>query len=234
MDGGNLDGGDVHGDLGDAVVFDVPADGLGAFEGAGDHDGLAVLVLEGFATGLAAFAGGTALLAHVEGDGVGAAGGGGVEVVVDGDEEVACADLCGAGAGGVVVPGVGAEVGLPLLGAEARGERLILAGAAVSEVAAFGDEGGVLVAVDGYLELFAEATAELVGVLDHFVHGDVGHGDEGADVGGALARVGAVVLRHVDELGSFLDHMVGGLEDGLGLTDEGDDGAVGGLAGINV
>ena len=84
------------------------------------------------------------------------------------------------------------------------------------------------------MEFFAEATAEFVGILDHLVHGDVGHGNEWADVGGALARVGAVVLRHVDELGGFLDHLVGGLEDGLGLTDEGDDGAVGGLAGVYV
>ena len=232
--GGHLDGGDVHGDLGNAVVLDVPADGLGAFQGAGDHDGLAVLVLDGLAAGLATLAHGTALLAHVEGDGVGAAGGGGVEVVVDGHEEVAGTHLGGAGAGGVVVPGVGTEVGLPLLGAKARAEALVLAGAAVGQVAALGDEGGVLVAIDGDLQLFAEALAQLVGVLDNLVHRDVAHRDEGAHIGGTLARVGTVMLRHVDKLGGFLHHLVGGLEHGLRLTDEGDDGTVGGLAGVHI
>ncbi len=81
---------------------------------------------------------------------------------------------------------------------------------------------------------FAETFAELVGVLDDLFHGDVAHGDEGTHVGGTLARMGAVMLGHVDEFGGFLHHLIGGFEDGLGLADEGDDGAVGCLAGVDV
>ena len=44
----------------------------------------------------------------------------------------------------------------------------------------------------------------------------------------------AVMLGHVDELGGFLDDLEGGFEDGLGLSYESDDSAVGGLAGVNV
>ena len=136
--------------------------------------------------------------------------------------------------GGVVVPGIGAEVGFPLLGTEAAAQALVLAGAAVGQVAALGDEGGVLVAIDGNLQLLAEALAQLVGILDDLFHGDVGDGDEGADVGGTLTGVSTVVLGHVNELGGFLDDLVGGFEDGLGFTDEGDDGAVGGLTGVDI
>ena len=46
--------------------------------------------------------------------------------------------------------------------------------------------------------------------------------------------MGAVVLRHVDKLGGFLHHLVGGFEYGLGLTHKGDDSTVGSLAGIDV
>ena len=136
--------------------------------------------------------------------------------------------------GGVVVPRVGAEVGLPLLGAETGRETLVLAGAAVGQVAALGNKGGVLVAVDGDLQFLAEALAQLVGILDHLFHSDVAHGDEGADISSTLTGVGTVVLGHIDKFGSLLHHLIGGFEHRLGLTHEGDDGAVGGLAGVDI
>ena len=134
----------------------------------------------------------------------------------------------------MLIPGIGAEVGLPLLGTETARKALILAGATVGKVAAFGDKGSIFIAIDGDLQLFTETFAEFVSILNNFVHSDIGHGDEGAYIGGTLTRVGTVVLAHVDEFGCLLDNLVGGLENRLGFTDEGDDGAVGGLAGVDV
>ncbi len=232
--GSNGDVGDVHRNLSYAVFLNKPADSLGAFESAGNHDGVAVGVFHGFSGNFAAFALWTAFFAHVESYGVGAACGGGVEVVVDGHKEIAGAYLCGSGVCHVVVPCVGAEVGFPLFGAEARRERLVFAGAAVGEVAAFGHLSGLLVAVDGDIQLRADALCQLVGVAYHFVHGDVGNGDEGAYVGGTLARVVAVVVAHVDKFGGFLHHTVGGFAHGLRLAYKSDNGAVGGGTRIHV
>ena len=134
----------------------------------------------------------------------------------------------------MVVPGVGAVVGLPLFGAEAGREALVFACATVGQVAAFGQFGGIFVAVDGYLELVADALSKAMCILDGLLHRDVADGDEGAHVGGTLARMGAVMLAHIYQFGGFLDHAIGGLASLLGLTDEGDDRAVGGLARIDV
>ena len=136
--------------------------------------------------------------------------------------------------GGVVVPGVGTEVGLPLLGAETAREALVLAGAAVGQVAALGDEGSVLVAVDGDLQFLTEALAQLVGILDHLFHGDVAHGNQGANVGGTLTGVGTVVLGHVDKLSGLLNHLISSLKHRLGFTYEGDDSTIGSLTRVDV
>ena len=234
MHGSHLDAGDVHRHLCDAVILDVPADGLGALEGAGNHDGVAFFVLHDFAAGFAALALGATLFAHVEGYGVGTAGAGGVEVVVDSHEEIACAYLSGAGLCHMVVPLIGSEVGLPFLAAQTAGKALVFAGAAVGQIAAFGLEGGILVAVDGDVQLLAQAFAQFVGIFHHLFHSDVADGDEGAHIGGTLAGMGAVVVAHVDEFSGFLHHAESGLACLFGLAHKGDDGAVGGLAGIYI
>ena len=67
--------------------------------------------------------------------------------------------------GDVFVPFVGTEIGLPLLCAEARCQRLVLTRAAIGQVAAFFDVSGLFVAVDRDVQLVAEAFAQLVGIL---------------------------------------------------------------------
>ena len=46
--------------------------------------------------------------------------------------------------------------------------------------------------------------------------------------------MGAVVVAHVDEFSGFLHHAESGLASLLGLAHKGDDGAVGGLAGVHI
>ena len=46
-------------------------------------------------------------------------------------------------------------------------------------------------------------------------------------VGGAVARMGAGMLAHIDQFGRPLDHPEGGFTYGLGGTDKGDDRPVG-------
>lgn len=62
-----------------------------------------------------ALADGTALFAHVEGDGVGAARGGGIEVEIHGDQEIARTDGRGARAGYPLVERTRPEIGRRLL-----------------------------------------------------------------------------------------------------------------------
>ena len=85
--GGRVDIGDVHRHLGDAVFVDKPSDSLCGLEGAGLHDGLTVGVAERLAGKTSSLTLGTALLAHVEGDGVGAARGGGIETKIQAAEK---------------------------------------------------------------------------------------------------------------------------------------------------
>ncbi len=73
----------VHGYLGNAVFVYVPADCLGAFEGAG-NPAISAGILSAFFT-------------DVEGNCHGAAGAGGVEVEVHGHKEAPGAHVCGTG-----------------------------------------------------------------------------------------------------------------------------------------
>ena len=85
MQGCDVDVGDIHRHLGDAIFVDIPADGLGTFQSAGNHNGVTLSVFHRFADNRIPFSTWAAFLAYVEGDGVGAAGGGSVEIEVDGD-----------------------------------------------------------------------------------------------------------------------------------------------------
>jgi hypothetical protein len=67
-----------------------------------------------------------------------------------------------------------------------------------------------------------------------FFHRNIGDGDERADVGGTHAGVLALVLAHVYHLRCFFDGQISRLNHGLRCAHEGDDRAVGGLAGVNV
>ena len=231
---GHLDGGDVHRHLCDAVVLDIPADGLGALEGTGNHDGLAVLILHRLAAGLAAFALGTALLADIKSNGVGTTGAGGVEVVVDGHQKIAGTHLGGTGLRHMRVPLVGAEVGLPLLGTQTGAQALILASAAVGQVAALGKEGGVLVCIDGNVQLVADALTQFVGIFHHLFHTDVGYRNQGAHIRGTLTGMSPVVVAHIDQLRSLLHHAESSLAARFGLADESDHGTVRGGTGVYV
>ena len=177
---------EVHGDLCDAVLLDEPADALHALERAGDPDLFSVLVFDDGSGERAALALLASFLADVEGDGVGAPGGGGVQVDVVGHEEVARADCGGAG---LCVEGCGSEVGRPVGVCEFLLESLVFAGAYDGEVLALFGEGGGLIAVDGEAGLFAESFGEGARVLCALFHADACDGDEGADVHAPKARV---------------------------------------------
>ena len=89
--------GDVHGHLRDSIFIDKPSDSFGTFECTGYHHRLSIGIFDQFAGELAAFAGGAAFLADVEGDGICSTCRCGVEIEVDGYEEVAGAYGCGPG-----------------------------------------------------------------------------------------------------------------------------------------
>lgn len=59
-------------------------------------------------------------------------------------------------------------------------------------------------------------------------------GDEGADIASSHTRMLTVVLSHINEFLGDLASVEGTLHDGIGRTNEGVDGSVGGLASINI
>ena len=147
----DVDVGHVHRHLRDAVFVDVPSDGLGALQRSGLHDGVSVLVFLGFTGDGMALAHGTPFLTHVEGDGIGAARGSGVQVVVHGDEEVARTDGRTARALPAFLRSLARrhEVGLLAGCFQPLGQTLILSLTADSKVLPLGGEGGSLVAIAG-------------------------------------------------------------------------------------
>ena len=181
----------------------------------------------------AALAGLAALLAHVEGDGHRAAGGGGVQVVIDGDEEVAGAHVGGAGAGGDFVPRA-AEVRLAGRIGHLLGQGLVFARPAHRQVPPFRLEGRGLVAVAGDAEFLIHPLRQPAGQRRAFFQRNPGHRDERQHVGGAAARVRAVMLAHVDQFLGFRRAPESGFDDRLRLAHEGDDRPVRRLAGIHV
>ncbi len=157
--------------------------------------------------------------------------GGGVQVDVVGHQEVPGPHCRGPGAG---VEGGRAEVGRPERVGEAGLQALVLPGAHRRQVAAIGVERGAAVAVDGQAHLVGQAPRQAVGVGHRLLHGDAGHRHQGADVHGPEAGVLAVVAAHVDGLGRRPPGPHRRLHDGVGRADEGDHGAVGAPAGVDV
>ena len=234
MQRGLTDAGDVHRNLCDAVLLDEPADGLRTLQRAGDHHGIAVGILDNLAGDGIAFALRTALFAHVESDGIGTAGGSGVEVVVHSDEEVAGTDGAGTTLGHTFGELVGTEVGLPLLGDNTLLQGFVFTLTAVGEVATFRLESGIFVAEDGDGKLLADPFRQFAGVFGRLFHRDTGDGHKRAHIGGTKTRVVAVVIAHVDELLRLADTAESGFQHVGRLANKGDDRTVGGSTRIHI
>ncbi len=228
------DVGDIHRNLSDSIFVDEPSDCLGAFQRSGLHDGLAVLVLERFAGHFTSLAHRTAFLAHVKSDGVCAAGRCGVQVEVDGDEEIAGADCGCAGAGCSLVKRAVAEVRPLAFVIHLFGKRLIFAGAAHRQVLAFGNEGSRFIAIGGDTQFVGHTLGQLAGEFGTFLQGDTADWDERAHIGCAHAGVSTVVIAHVDELGGAPYALECSLDHGLRLADESHDRTVGGLTRVDI
>ena len=84
------------------------------------------------------------------------------------------------------------------------------------------------------MQLVGDAAGQTARQFGALLERDARNGDERQHVGGAHARVSAVVVAHVDELRGAFDTGKGRLEHGFGLADEGHHRAVGRLAGVHV
>ena len=220
--------------MGDAVFVDVPSDGFRFLQRAGQHDGLSLGIFHRLAGDGVPLALRTPFFSFFEGDGVGTAGGGGVEVEIDGDEEVARAYHGTPCAGDAFVHGTAAEVGLLARHGEFLGDAFVFTGTADGEVAALFGIGGCFVAVARDEQFVGDALCQLTGELRTFLQGDAAYGDEGQHVGGADAGMGTMVLAHVYQLSGAFHCLEGGFHHWGGFTHKGDDGAVGGFSGVDI
>ena len=164
-----------------------------------------------------------ALLPQLEGDVRGMGLIRGVQRDVVGHQEFPGADDGGAGPGVVA----GREVWLPLGILELPFQSLVLAPANLGEVAALGPGGSGFVEIHRNGQLPGHTVPQAAGQLGAVLHAHPFHGHEGHHVRGPHARMGAVLLAHVDDLGGFRDAGKGPGQHRLGLAHEGDHRAVG-------
>ena len=161
MQRSGVDVSNVHGHLSDAILIDEPADRLAALQGAWDHDCLAVLVLHDLSCDRVALSLRASLLAHVERDCVRAAGRCCVEVIVHGDEEIACAYVGRTGLRCALGVGAWTEVRLACGVSHLLWKSLVLAGTAYRKVLALRPLGCSLIAVAWDLQFIKNALRQL-------------------------------------------------------------------------
>ncbi len=219
---------EIDGDLGPAVVLDVPAHGLDLLELSRHLDRPALGVLDEVAVPVPL---GPAAFAQAQGDLLGELPVPGVEVDVIGDEEFPGADDRR--------PGPGVEDGLAVIGRPGRvlelfGKPFVFTRPDGGQVPPLGLAGGRFIKVDGDAELAGHPRPERLGQADAVFHGHARDGHEGANVRGPDAAVGALVRPHVDDLGGLGDGAEGRFRGGFGGADERDHGPIGRGAGVDV
>ena len=94
--------------------------------------------------------------------------------------------------------------------------------------------GGLLIQIDGKLQLPAHALAQAPGQLRAVLHGHAFHGNEGAHIAGAHAWVRTAVTAHIQHGESLLDAPEGGLHHGIRIAHEGHHRTVGVGTGIHI
>ena len=115
-----------------------------------------------------------------------------------------------------------AEIGLARRdGGDLLANAFKLAAADVLEILALGCGGGRFVEIDGNREALPDFVADVPGHGDAVFNGDAFDGNEGNDVGGAHARMRALVLGEVDEFGGLANAANGGLLNGFALRRRG-------------
>ena len=154
---------DIHRHLSDTIFLDKPTDGLGAFQCTRLHDDVAVgITLRSTCNGVA-LTDGASLLTDIEGNGIGPTGGGGIEVIVNSNEEVAGSNHRTSGTSHILVERASAKVGSLLRVGDALGNTLVLTPATDGQVLALRLEGRSLVAIAGNTQLRSNALCQLTG-----------------------------------------------------------------------
>ena len=172
MERSDIDVGNVHRYLRNAVFVYVPADCLASFQCARYHHRISVSVLHYLARQRIALSFRPAFLADVEGYGIGAAGGCGVEIEVHGNEEVPGADVACSAAGHCLIVCVRAEIRTPFRVFYLFRQCFIFASPAYRKVLSFRLVRSSFIAVARDSELPVNPFGELAGHLRAFFQCD--------------------------------------------------------------
>ena len=174
----------VHRDLRDPIFIDVPADGLAALEGSGLPDVIPVSVLKDLPGEASALTHLAPFLPYVECDCHGAAGRGGVEVVIDCNEEVPCTDVDCSAAGYGVIVFFRTEIRPACRICDFFWQCLIFTGPADSKVLPFRLEGSSLITVAGDPEFVVDPFRKTSCEFGTFFKCDSSHRDKWENVAG--------------------------------------------------
>ena len=172
-----------------------------------------------------------AFFPDIERDGIGSTHRSSIQVYVVGDQKVAGPNDRGAPLG---IEAGGTKIRLPIGLLQFFRQSLVLSRADGSQVAALRATGGSFVQEDRQIQLTAHAFPQATCPGNGLFHGDVGNRDKGTYVGRAHARVLAAMLAHVNNFAGFSDGQKGSFYHGFRSAHEGNHGAVGRFAGINV
>ena len=230
----NVDVGDVHRHLSDAILVDIPSYGLGTLQRTGLHDWSAIGVQQFLSDDRVALTHRASLLSHVKRNGVGAACRSCVQIEVHRNEEVACSNHSATRSCHLLVVRATAEVGCLSVVVNALGNALIFTLATHGKVSAFGGECRSLVAIAGNIEFVGNALGELARNLGTLLKRNSAHGYNGQHIGSAYTRMSAVLLAHINKLCGLAHSSEGSLHHISWLAHEGYDSTVGCLAGVDI
>ena len=230
----NVDVGDVHRHLSDAILVNIPSYCLGTLQRARLHDWRAVGIEQFLADDRVALTHGASLLSHVKRDGVGAACRSCVQIEVHRNEEVACSNHCTTRPCHLFVVRATAEVGCLSVVVDTLGNALIFALATHGKVSAFGGECRSLIAIARNIEFVSNALGELARNLGTLLKRNSAHGYNGQHIGSAYTRMSAVLLAHINKLCGLAHSPEGCLHHICRLAHEGYDSTVGSLAWVDI
>ena len=197
MQRSDIDVGYIHRHLRNAILVDVPANGLGTLQGARLHDRSTVGIEKFFACNRITLSHRSAFFSHVKCNGVGSTGGGSVKVEVDCNKEVSCSYNSTTSASHLLVVRTSSKVGSFGIIVNTLGYTLVFSFSTNSKVLAFWGKGGSLVAIARYVKLVGNTLGKVARNLSTLFKCNSTYWYNRQHICSAYTWVGTVMLAHI-------------------------------------
>ena len=207
-----LDVRQVHGNLRDSVLFDVPTNGLHVLQHSRNADGLTAGIQHRFSKRRPVFRFDPSVFSHIKRDRICSSHRFRVQVHIIRDQKIACTDHSCAR---FLIENGRPKLRFPCGAFYFLKKAFVFSRANDREIRARRVFCRSFVKIDGDAQLLADAFSQLVCASDRFFPTDVAHWNERANVGGAHARMRALMFAHVDQFGRLFDSAKGRFHRGI-------------------